>query len=598
MSAAYEVYQHAHRGLRAAPRGFNWKAFLLAGIWTVAHGLWLPAIFLLALDAVFLWLAPTVFDSLPVLFSTAIILPRILVGFQANAWLTRNWQRLGFLYLGLAESASAAGAVRNVGVSPAALLTKYSAATHRLSDQLPHSLRSVLTIARLTVKAALRFRVIQFLAILLVTLVIAFPLILRHDGTAFGLTQIILTYSMGSIVTILCFATFWLAVGNLAREVEDGQMQVLATKPVAFWKIFFGKWLGIMSINLALLVLSGICVQFLIQWRAQQLAEPERAILKRQILTARAPLTAPLPDFVKLAEEQLARNNSENTSADYNRDVVLGKIHENLIAQHQGVMARQEKIWIFPAGQAGDVFRSESTTVRIRFRAASRRHDPVTLRTGWILGDPEATNQFRFEAQLTTDTFHELPVPPGLLDSQGNLPVRFVNLTGEAVVFDINDDPELLYREASFEINVLRAFGILACWLGLAAAVGLTAASKLNFNVASFFTMSLLVIGMFGGTITAVSENRTVWTFHDGGEITTLHRAADFVLVPLIRLLDLLLGSIADYSPIESLSLGRSVTWLELASAFTQCWLIFGTLLAALAIFAFSRREVANPWQS
>ncbi|PYL01076.1 MAG: hypothetical protein DME19_03010 [Verrucomicrobia bacterium] len=73
-------------------------------------------------------------------------------------------------------------------------------------------------IARLTLKAAFRYRLVQILAVLLLGAVVGLPVIIKHDGTAQGFTQILLTYTLGSITTLLGFATLWLACGTLARE--------------------------------------------------------------------------------------------------------------------------------------------------------------------------------------------------------------------------------------------------------------------------------------------------------------------------------------------------------------------------------------------
>src|SRR5882672_5469199 len=111
-------------------------------------------------------------------------------------------------------------------------------------------------IAKLTLKAAFRYRLVQILAVLLFGAVVGLPLIIKHDGTAQGFTQILLTYTLGTITTLLGFATLWLACGTLARDVEECQMQMVAVKPIARWQIWLGKWLGILSLNAALLALS------------------------------------------------------------------------------------------------------------------------------------------------------------------------------------------------------------------------------------------------------------------------------------------------------------------------------------------------------
>src|SRR5919198_4617479 len=124
-----------------------------------------------------------------------------------------------------------------------------------------------LAVAKLTLKAAFRFRLVQILIVLLLGAVVGLPGIIKHDGTAQGFTQILLTYTLGAITTLLGFATLWLACGTLARDVEECQMQMVAVKPIARWEIWVGKWTGIMFLNLLLLAVAGGAVHLPLQRR-------------------------------------------------------------------------------------------------------------------------------------------------------------------------------------------------------------------------------------------------------------------------------------------------------------------------------------------
>src|SRR6201985_3582721 len=126
-------------------------------------------------------------------------------------------------------------------------------------------MQRLIAIAWLTWKAAFRFRLFLVLAALLIAAVIGLPILIKDDGTARGFTQILLTYTLSAITALLGFSTLWLSCGTLARDIEECQMQVVATKPIARWQIWLGKWLGIVSLNAALLALSGLCVYGLLQ---------------------------------------------------------------------------------------------------------------------------------------------------------------------------------------------------------------------------------------------------------------------------------------------------------------------------------------------
>src|SRR5499427_6792951 len=126
-------------------------------------------------------------------------------------------------------------------------------------------MQSLFAIAWLTWKAAFRFRLFLVVAALLLLAVVGLPMLVKDDGTARGFTQILMTYTLSMITVLLGLSTLWLSCGTLARDIEECQIQVVAVKPVARWQIWLGKWLGIMSLNAALLALSGASVYALLQ---------------------------------------------------------------------------------------------------------------------------------------------------------------------------------------------------------------------------------------------------------------------------------------------------------------------------------------------
>src|SRR5204863_2674959 len=124
----------------------------------------------------------------------------------------------------------------------------------------PKLVQGLFAIAWLTWKAAFRYRLFVVIAVLLLAAVIGLPILIKDDGTARGFTQILLTYTLSVITALLGFTTLWLSCGTLARDIEDCQMQVVAVKPIARWEIWLGKWLGLLMLNAALLVISGASV--------------------------------------------------------------------------------------------------------------------------------------------------------------------------------------------------------------------------------------------------------------------------------------------------------------------------------------------------
>ena len=55
-----------------------------------------------------------------------------------------------------------------------------------------------------------------------------------------------------------------------------------------------------------------------------------------------------------------------------------------------------------------------------------------------------------------------------------------------------------------------------------------------------------------------------------------------------------IIGLAKDYSPIDSLSTGRSITWTDLGLAFARIVLFLGGIIGLLGIIIFNRRELAT----
>ena len=72
------------------------------------------------------------------------------------------------------------------------------------------------------------------------------------------------------------------------------------------------------------------------------------------------------------------------------------------------------------------------------------------------------------------------------------------------------------------------------------------------------------------------------------------HSIVDFVALPLFKGALKVINLAKDYSPIDSLSSGRSITWSELGMAFTRIVLFLGGFFGLIGVCIFNRRELAT----
>jgi hypothetical protein len=457
-------------------------------------------------------------------------------------------------------------------------------------------MQRILAISWLTWKAALRFRLFLIIAALLFLAVVGLPLIIKDDGTARGFTQILLTYTLSAVTALLGLSTLWLSCGTLARDIEECQIQVVATKPIARWQIWLGKWIGIMSLNALLLALSGACIYGLLQWRAGKLPAAEQKILREQVLVARGSAKEQNYDVQIDAETERILQGRLKTSPVEKVDLpeVRKQIREGVKADLQLVPPDKVRPWQIDLGFAKNFLRDKPLQLRVKFNSAEKSPSGTFLAL-WQVGVPETAKLWRTEVpmSLAPDTFHEFEIPANLFDDKGVLTILFLNPNRTSLLFPLEDGMEVLYPEGSFALNFARGLGIIFCWLALMAALGLAAASFLSFPVATFFSLALLTVVMSSGTLADAIDTGSVVA---GNEETGAagHSVADMVLIPMFKGILVVVQLVQNFSPIDSLSSGRSIPWIELGEAFVQIVLFLGGIIALAGIILFGRRELAT----
>jgi len=464
-------------------------------------------------------------------------------------------------------------------------------------------MQRILAIAWLTWKAAVRFKLFLVITVLLILAVVGLPVMIRSDGTAQGFTQIIVTYTLSAITALLGLSTLWLSCGTLARDIEECQIQVVATKPVARWQIWLGKWLGIVSLNAALLAISGGCVYGMLQWRVSKQPAEIQQTLRTQILVARGSAKeADKSAQIEQVTDLVFSNRVKNAAVSQNDLAELRKqVRENVRGNFQLVPPNTQRDWHINLGFAKNYLHGKPLQLRVKFntpaKSASGTFDAI-----WQVGDPPKTKYWQTvdprtgelaPMSLAPDTFHEFEIPADLFDENGMLTISFVNYNNVALLFPLEDGMEVLYPESSFALNFTRGLGIIFCWMALLAALGLAAASLLSFPVATFFTLAMLIVVFSSGTLAESVDNGTVAAGDEEKGIAG-HSIADVVLIPAFKGILAIVDMAKNFSPIDDLSSGRSITWTELGLAFLQIVVVLGGVFAIIGIVLFSRRELAT----
>jgi hypothetical protein len=290
----------------------------------------------------------------------------------------------------------------------------------------------IFAIAGLTWRTALRVRLAQLLAGLVVIILLALPAAVRDDGTVVGHAQVLLLYPLGLCHALLCLAVVWLGADSFGRDMRDGHVHLLATKPISPAALWLGKWLGVTAVGGSLLALAALGV------------------------------LARVPDG---AREALA-GHVERTGAGVT-DIVRLRPGESFT-------------WTFEHGP------SPGTPVEVRLCVRTPADVPGGLRADVVFGGQSGVVTLLPGRRQVFDW----------KEPQGPLSLRLTSHGPGELAMPLRDQPTVRWRVGSFAGNYLRAVVLLALQLAFLAALGLAAGSALSFPVAVFASVAYLVAAL------------------------------------------------------------------------------------------------------
>lgn len=181
-------------------------------------------------------------------------------------------------------------------------------------------------IARNVLNEAVRMKVSLVFIVLAIFFLAVIPGTLQTDQPLRFRIQQWLQYGTGFPYAVLALLTLFLSAASVAFEQRDRIIWQTMTKPVPPWQYILGKWLGVMSLNVVMLGVTGVGVFMFTEYLRYQPARGEiayhvredgtdsradlrlmsddRRIIETQVLVARATIQ---PEPIRLTEKSLAR---------------------------------------------------------------------------------------------------------------------------------------------------------------------------------------------------------------------------------------------------------------------------------------------------
>lgn len=450
-----------------------------------------------------------------------------------------------------------------------------------------------LAIAWLTIREAIRSKLLLSLASLLVVGLVGLPFLISGDNTLSGQIQVILSYTTTFAAAILSVTTLWTACGGLSSEIQDRRLYLVITKPLHRYELWLGKWLGIMAVNAALLGLTGliICAMAHHAIRSAEDSPKVKRQISEQFLNAHQGLQPLNPDWSPMAKEAAQRLiQSGRAPVAMTTEAIEQRIIEEL---------KLSRFTVPPGGsvqfayQRPDSLHKKEHDLILSYKFDSTRPERSPVAARWTLGTDT-------DSQIQINVTNYPGVPATVVISGDRIPATNLlavmyerldtNSQATLMLADRTQGPELLVPSGSFGMNVIRGLFVILCRLAFLAALGLTAGCLLSTPVAIFAACFILILLASAGYVESVATSGVFYIPHEGP--APVQTVVDRVILHLFRGFNLVTHPISQLDPIPLLAAGREVSLNMTLLALGWLVGLYSTITAIVGITLFNRREL------
>lgn len=457
----------------------------------------------------------------------------------------------------------------------------------------------ILAIARLTIAEGIRMRIVLVLLLLLGVVVLRLPFALRGDETLSGRMQTFLDYSLSAVSLLLSLATIFLSCSTLTSEFKTRTLHLVVTKPVSRFQILAGKWLGVMTLNVAILLVAGAAIYgFAVLVKQRPETNPrDGKLLREAIWTARVAAAPTEPDFVTPAREEIQyQQDKEGVKFAQGERAAIEERVRKYREEWLRIESGTDRVFLFenlpPPESAGAIYQ-----VRFKVRCSPIPPDekPELM---FMFVNPENINEplmpMPFVARQRHNEMHQFLVTAAgvVRDGRAVLVVAHTTMGDKPyfATFENREDLQILYRVGTFETNYVRTLLLLVMRLGFLSAIALFFSTFVSFPVACFVVISvyLFCLGV-PWWLEVIGANMEIWDrkIDPYGNFGPALRA--YLLNPLLKFV------FPDFNRYDGVSNLINGTYIapSLVAVSALHTLLYGTILLALpGWLIFRGREV------
>ena len=416
----------------------------------------------------------------------------------------------------------------------------------------------LLEIFRLELLTLVRTRTVAMLSAAAVAWMVAFPHVVRGDGTAAGVRELVIHFSLGGVFALLVVALLASATGSIAKERCERRLQLTMVRPVRYFCIALGKIAAHVAVGAFVLAVACAVLAACVD-----LSAPCSHVLKPV-------MPSPQEEARAMYEAYMADTNTPVAVRRAKKSVVLRLLANRAVDRYETIPTNAVARWRF-----GDVGGTDGMAVRMRFTNQLEMRQDV--RGEFRIGTSVAAVSNVTQAVLT------VPLKPSsdgaAASPSGDGELSFSNIGRTALMLRPRRDIELLRPADAFWRNLMRAYAEMVSVLALVVAFGVALSSGLGRPVALFVAFVALIVGEMSPSV--------IEQYPD--ELET--KAVDRIGLVITRFAADVTRPVSSLSPLEKLAKDECVEPREAARLAVSNIVVLPVLLSLLSAFVMPRKQ-------
>lgn len=324
----------------------------------------------------------------------------------------------------------------------------------------------------LELRSLVRSKTVAMLVAAAVAWMLAFPHVVRGDGTAEGLRELTIRFSLGGVFALLVVALLASATGSLARERAARRLQLTLVRPVRYAAVALGKIAAHVVAGAAVLGVACLVLVF-----SQDMSVPCNHVL--------SPLMpSPREEAAKMYGKYMADPKTPDAVRRTKKSIVLRLLENQAMDRYDTIQTNSVIEWRF-----GSLEGLEDLSVRMRFtnQMGMRQMVRGVLRLGELEGTVSNVTQTVLTVPLRRMEGAAMPT--------GESRLVFENRGDSALMLRPRRDINILAAADAFGWNLLRAYLEMVAILALIVSLGVLLSAGLGRPVALFVAIVALVVG-------------------------------------------------------------------------------------------------------